>query len=143
MKRLTIDEEGASRGPAGIPIRRALAIPPGIANDHLREAVAAIERVHGDGVLPMIPLSMVGEIVTSGRGRADGLFTFDVDVEGYIRPRSVQVSSDAPNRPWVAIHEIGHFLDASGLPGPGYASGNHDVVELDRRRNAVARSRAV
>ena len=43
----------------GISVGRALQVREGIANDDLRELVAAIDRVHGDGMLPSIPLEFV------------------------------------------------------------------------------------
>jgi hypothetical protein len=38
-------------------------VRPGIANDDFREAIDAIDRVHGDGELPAIPVALVGDAV--------------------------------------------------------------------------------
>jgi hypothetical protein len=43
-------------GPAGVSIGRAFPIRQGIVNDDLREAIQAIERTHGDGELPTVPI---------------------------------------------------------------------------------------
>jgi hypothetical protein len=135
---------GGSRGrPAGIPVSRAIDILPGVANDDLREAVAAISRVHGDGDLPPIPMSMRTRIV-DGEGRpVDGLFSFDVLSDGPPTARSIQIRRAASHRPLVAVHEIGHFLDLHGLPGFGFASADDRVAMLDNWRRAVVRSRAL
>lgn len=92
--------------PAGIPIGRALDIPAGIAYDDLREVVAAIDRVHGDGNLPRIPVRLT-------RGVADfGRFRFDPDTG---QPISISINPVQPHRELALLHEIGHFLDWQSL----------------------------
>lgn len=129
--------------PSGVPLSRSLIIRPGIANDELREAVAAINRVHGDGELPTIPVSL-GSADRSGRsGSADGWFSFEFAPDGSVLPRSILVRSGANDRQFILIHEIGHLIDAAGLPGVGFSSASPDAAELDSWREAVARSEAV
>jgi len=126
--------------PAGVPVSRALDIRPGIANDELRQAIAAVNRVHGDGVLPTIPLSFAEEIVDPRAARADGGFSFDPDNEGRLIPVSIVVRSPATNRRFLVLHETGHVLDAAGLPGAGFASIRWGGMQAWRR--AVVASRA-
>jgi hypothetical protein len=89
-------------GPAGTPLGRALDIPAGIAYDDLRDAIAAIEQVHGDGELPRIPVRLVAGISDLGR------FLYD-PVTG--QPIGIVVRADQRYRPLTVLHEVGHFLD--------------------------------
>jgi hypothetical protein len=67
-------------GPAGISIGRALAIPPGIVHDELREFVAILDRIHGVGDLPRIPLFLGRLPATDTKGLVRrGRFTLDRD----------------------------------------------------------------
>jgi hypothetical protein len=128
------------RLPGGISLGRALIISPGLVNDDLREVVALIDRVHGDGALPAIPLSFVSVIVNSSGRPADGVFAADEDDQGELHPLAIRVRGAAPHRHFVTIHEIGHFLDLMGLPGVGYSSDAHESLTTWRR--AIFRSRA-
>lgn len=141
MKRRTNGEQEQRRRPAGFPVGRALFIRPGIANDDLREAVTAINRVHGDGVLPRVALSYTQELIDSESGSADGRMAVGLDAGGQLIARSIQIRSNAPNRQFVVLHEIGHVLNLNGLPGPYFSSRRHPVLREWRR--AVVSSRAV
>lgn len=127
--------------PVGVPVGRALTILPGIANDELRDAVAAIDRVHGDGDLPAIPMMIVRNLPDErGRGR-DGMFVSRW--VGEDRPpiaSVILVRSGAPHRSFVAIHEVGHLIDLCGLPG-FHVSSRGDAL-LSGWRDAVIGSRA-
>ncbi|MGH2534087.1 MAG: hypothetical protein ACRDJW_17600 [Thermomicrobiales bacterium] len=140
MKRRTNGEQERRGKPAGIPLGRALIIRPGIANDDLREMVAVASRVHGDGELPTIPMLLSGSFTTV-RGRpVDGFFRVVEAVDQSIAPASIHLRSEAHNLQFVALHEIGHILDASGLPGTGYSSEADPALAGWQR--AVVRSRA-
>jgi hypothetical protein len=128
--------------PSGVPIGRALLIRPGLANDELRETVAAIERVHGDGALPPIPVLTVGQLVAESGRLADGRFTFRPASNGHLNPVAISIRSRAAHRPFVLTHEVGHFLDACGLLGRGFTSTGSNR-RLDDWRAAVDASRAV
>lgn len=143
MSRPTDADKARNWGPAGVPLGRALITRPGIANDDLREAVSAIERVHGDGVLPAIPVTTVQILVNLEGRRLDGRFLYDIADDGIIAPIAIQTRSGALQRRLVALHEAGHFLDACGLRRPGFASGDPEVAVLDQWREAVGSSRAV
>lgn len=105
--------------PGGVPLSRALMIRSGIANDELREAVAAINRVHGDGDVPAIPVHLVGNQTLP---RSDGRFWFDVADDGSLIPEVIGIRIGAPSGQVALLHEVGHFLDIAGMPGPGFAS---------------------
>ncbi len=126
--------------PAGVSLGRALTIPSGIVNDELRDVVRLIDRVHGDGELPTIEMSMVPGLVLSSDQPTDGLFLYRLDERSVVRPRSIRLRFEAPHRAFVALHEIGHFLDGCGLPGIGFSSVRHP--SLSEWRQAVRRSRA-
>ena len=129
-----------NRRPAGISLGRALTILPGIANDDLREVVAILDRVHGDGRLPAIPLAFVETRTDPSGNSLDGTFAFEVDDHGRILGRAILVRFAAPHRRFVALHEVGHFLDACGLPGGGESSRYHPL--LTPWREAIFASRA-
>ena len=116
---------GSTSGPPGTPIGSALTLqrldpdPRGL-SDRVARAVAAIDRVHGDGSLPTIPLEWArlgagdeAEIVMPRFGRL-------------LVPQRIIVDP-AVRRPGLAIlHEIGHFLDAQTLGERGeFASASH------------------
>src|SRR5262249_1965312 len=128
---------------AGLPVSRAFEIRPGVANDDLRQAVMAINRVHGDGNLPLIPLPLRSNLVNDRGEMVDGLFRADEDPGGRLAASSIQVRVGAFHRAFVAIHEVGHFLDVHGLPGPAFASGDARVTALTEWRRAIGRSQAV
>jgi hypothetical protein len=88
--------------PAGTPIGRALDIPAGLAYDDLREVVEAIDRVHGDGELPRVPVRLVEGFPVLGR------FRFDPTSGA---PVSIVVRADQAYRQLSLLHEIGHLID--------------------------------
>lgn len=127
----------ANTRPSGVPISRALLIRPGIVNDDFREAVAAVNRVHGDGDLPQIAVSLVGE---RDLGGSDGRFWFDLDPDGFLTPRAISIRAGSVVRQFAFLHEIGHFLDANGMPGAGFSSQRWSG--LREWRHAIVASRA-
>lgn len=75
----------------------------------MRAAIAAIDQVHGDGVLPTIP---VNSSQRSAYGYLDFYAADGTPVKIGIRPTS----------PWPAltmVHETGHFLDLSAIGSKG------------------------
>jgi hypothetical protein len=97
-------ERGRPAGP--FSIGRALDIPVGPVNDDLRRAVDAIDRMHGAGLLPRIPMSFAGKLGAPGR-------FFYNPVTG--EPIRIFIDLDAPRPTLVALHEIGHFLDVAAF----------------------------
>jgi hypothetical protein len=135
---------GISNGrPAGVPISRALEIRPGVINDDLREAILAINQVHGDGSLPSIPVSLVSLLATDSGQQVDGLLRVEEAFDGQLVAQSIRIRAAAPHRSFVLLHEVGHVLDVHGLPGPTFASADERVTMLTEWRRAIGRSRAV
>jgi hypothetical protein len=127
--------------PAGISVGRALRIQTGILNDDLRYAVAAIDKVHGVGDLPSVPMRIVPYLPDHRGRRRDGVFVYRrADPSLPFMASIILIRSDAPHGQLVAIHEIGHYLDLCGLPGPGFSSA--DDPALAEWRQAVMDSRA-
>lgn len=108
-------------GPAGTPVPDALNVrirgDMGVA---AREALSAIERVHGDGPLPKI------DMVRSPSERFFGSFTFYRDGQA----RRIDISRKTPHPELTVTHEVGHFIDHNGLPGTGFESVNQTLPEM-------------
>jgi hypothetical protein len=132
--------ESSASGPAGVPVSRALDLAEGIANDDFRHALRAINSVHGDGQLPPIPVILTGRIDDPRAANSDAIFSYDDGGGGTIVPFAIMVKATAPNRQFVLLHEIGHFLDLSGFPGEGFSSTH--APELREWRRAARRSLA-
>ena len=106
------------------PVGDALDVMPGQFGQSMRTAVSAINLVHQDGQLPVIPVTR----------------DFFRDRHGQFSVRSgtisVQINLVGPHPEFTTVHEIGHFLDHSGLGRPGeWASETPGV--LDQWRDAV------
>jgi len=75
-----------------------------------RDALAAIDSVHDDGVLPDVTL--------------DGSASQVKNALGFFQPGVPRIAVSATG-PWprlTATHEVGHLLDHRGIPGAGYTS---------------------
>jgi hypothetical protein len=126
-----LSDGGSRGGPGGTLIGPSLNLPADRLGQPLREAVALIDRIHGDGPLPTIT---VERVPLMGR-------------EGYYDPRppfGVAVGVHAKRPRLTMLHEIGHFLDHHGLGGGStLASGALGDVRLDPWRHAAMGSQAV
>ena len=115
------------------PVSGALAVERGPHDRPLRDALAAVDAVHADGSLPRIPirrLSLNRKLHGHFRHRLGG------------PPLDIGVHPAARYPALTAVHEIGHFLDYSGLGEPGeFASVAGDL--LGPWRAAVRESAAV
>lgn len=95
-------------GPA--PVGDALVLERGPHDRPLRDALAAVEAVHADGSLPRIPIRWLA---------------LSRPLRGHFRhrlggpPLDIGVHPAAPDAALTAVHEIGHFLDYSGLGEAG------------------------
>jgi hypothetical protein len=108
-----------------------LRIPPQRSFDPVREALAAIDSVHGAGDLPLLPVRM-------GRGRREfGGYEYARDG----RALALVVSRHSEHPHLTVVHEIGHFLDhqAFGIVGR-FASESRRVVAV---MDAITQSSAV
>jgi hypothetical protein len=94
-------------GPSGPAVSNALANQAkGKTAEAIRGAIAAIDRIHGDGVLPKIPVKQ------SASTRNNGVFWS----YGRNRPNKIDISSKGDHPGLTTAHEIGHFLDNSAIP---------------------------
>jgi hypothetical protein len=123
-------DKGKPAGP--FSIGRALEIPAGAVNDDLCLAVEAVDRVHGVGHLPRIPMEFRSQLGMNGR------FEFD---ETTGEPIRILIDRRAPHRTFVAIHEIGHFLDLAAF-GDGLDFGSRLNPMMADWLETVARSGA-
>lgn len=117
--------------PAGRPIGPVVQVPPGPASDTVREALAAVDAVHGDGYLPPLP-------VRPTRGRRE-IGRYEYDRRGRPLRLTVNPGSDRPHL--TVVHELGHVLDHQALGRPGrFASETGNIPDVMR---AIAQSEAV
>jgi hypothetical protein len=127
-----VTEPPSSRSPLGIPISRSTQIPSGRAFDPVRRALEAIDSVHGDGALPLLPV-----IRTRGQVRV-GAYEWN-EYTGEARRLSFSSLGEHPELS--VVHEIGHFLDHQVLGRPGtYASETGGCVDV---MEAIGQSAAV
>lgn len=111
---------------------RALGLPSYVLAADLHEAVRSIDRVHGDGVLPLVPIFLRDGLSTRGTfGKRAGV------------PISILIRSDVRHRGFALVHEVGHLLDVAGLgTGSQFASAGESAL-VEPWKHAVERSAAV
>jgi hypothetical protein len=117
--------------PAGIPISRAILLPPGPLGDELSGALAAIDRVHGDGLLTHLAVDPDPTIK-------------DQSAYEYAQPHGIPyriaIRPSARQPRLMLVHEVGHFLDHQGFGVVSVFSSPTDPL-LATWREAVAASR--
>jgi SPP1 gp7 family putative phage head morphogenesis protein len=113
-------------GPRGTPVSRALKPPcSGEVARAAQRVLGTIDRLHGDGNLPEIPI-----VSSSSKARDAGYFYLTSSGKSV----SIEVGRHAEQKEVAIAHEIGHFLDHKGVAATGhYASGEafrefHKVV---------------
>jgi hypothetical protein len=120
----------SERRPLGIPVSRAILLPPGPLGVELQPALEAIDRVHGAGPLPrlaVMPDPTLGADASYEVIRATG------------EPYQFAVNPDGQQLALSLVHEIGHFLVHAGL---GFTRSLVDPEDLlfEAWRNAIKRS---
>lgn len=113
------------------PVSEALQIEEGSFGKALQGAVAVIDAVHKDGKLP--PILVTRALFTSKHGQ------FSVRNTGEIL---IQISYFTQHAELTTVHEIGHFLDYSGLGQPGELASLTSSA-LAQWRRTVLESQAV
>lgn len=115
-----------------MPISGRLDIPESADWDFVREALAAINSVHGDGALPTIP-------VVRNQSRNPAEYIFDRTDGRALRIEARNVTS-FPH--FIVIHEVGHFLDHQTLGTQGrFASAEgwlSEIMEAIRGSAAIS-----
>lgn len=95
--------------PAGTPVSQALTLLPlPLHLPRLTHALKALDSVHGDGALPTIGVDIHGAIPDGQMG------CFQIDKATGI-PRGIVISPSSPAWGMSLLHELGHFLDWSGM----------------------------
>jgi SPP1 gp7 family putative phage head morphogenesis protein len=120
--------------PTGKPVADGLKLPArGDLTRIGRNTLAAIEKVHGDGDLPQIPLQ-----IERSNKRLGGYWYLGVS-----HPQALKITIKKDQHPeFTLAHEIGHFLDQQGAGrGLGHASLNDAAFE--EFRQAAKRSQAI
>lgn len=132
------NQEGAGRPsrsavtPLGTAVSAALQAPPsGPLRAPLQAALEAIDAVHGDGVLPSIPVEVMRSATLAGG--------YEYQISGLVSTRiRVRPTPDAAG---TIVHEVGHFLDQKGLPGGDVRRfSSEDEKLLDAWRKSVTES---
>jgi hypothetical protein len=121
-------------GPAGTPVGKALHnTTQGQIKREVQGAIDAIDKVHGDGALPRIPIQ------TFRSARTNGEFRFTASG----RAVDIQVTKTGTHPITTTLHEIGHFLEFSGIPrGPQGTREFSDRPEFKEWMESVKSSEA-
>ncbi len=116
-----------------IPVANAFSLPKSGNTKRIAKSVLEkIDRIHGDGVLPTIPIKSSTSKKFQGVYRH---FTHDGT------PHSIAVSKISVNPELTVAHEIGHFLDHQGLYLSG-KFGSELSPAFEKWRNAIDESDA-
>ena len=117
--------------PQGTPISGALNVRMrGAVAKATKRALEAIDRVHGDGPLPRL------DVVQLQSKQYLGLFQYYPGGKA----NDIRILAKGPYPELTVCHEVGHFLDFSGMPGGGFTSENGKLEEM---RDIIARIRAM
>ncbi|MFZ4620957.1 MAG: hypothetical protein ACOYNS_10380, partial [Bacteroidota bacterium] len=108
---------------AGTPVSDALeVITRGDLKRAIDRGIKFIDQVHGDGKLKLIP---VENLVN---GKAYGSFNYYISSREAI---GIKIRKSAPHIEMTTIHEIGHFLDHSGIGTPKIMSSSSEAIMDD------------
>lgn len=132
-----------TKGPAGTPVSEALntaKLPKGgNTGPKVRETLAVIDSVHGDGALPEIPINVNG---------SKAYFGFYKYYPGG-SAKDIAVSRNSTHPMITTAHEVGHFLDHKGgfsnapnLYGDFASRGRGKSPEMDSLLGAIGKSKA-
>jgi hypothetical protein len=117
--------------PAGKPVSEALALTEEA--ETLRTASRAVDAVHGDGDLPVIPVSL-----RPGAEPAGVYYSDSMD-----RPLRIEIGAAGRYPELTHVHEIGHFLDQMALGKPHQWATSVLPDDMEEWRKAVRESGAV
>jgi len=117
----------------GTPVSEALdVIARGDLKRSIDRSIELIDKVHGDGQLKKLPVSRLP------RGDEYGRFRWHAITGDAI---GIEVKENAPHVEMTAIHEIGHYLDHSGIGKPKRMSSQTDPI-MDEWKTVVKNSAA-
>ncbi|MCY4377369.1 MAG: phage minor head protein [Spirochaetaceae bacterium] len=119
--------------PTGAEVPAALDVrPTGDLRKAITRSLDAIELVHGSGNLPRIPVKRM-------RTGSD-LGQFRSFLNGDAESIRVRGGTNALHPEMTTAHEVGHFLDFAGLPGPTYQSRLGRLPEMKQLLVAIMAS---
>ena len=110
----------APLGPNGTPVGAALQLPKRGDVSTLKEAIAIIDSVHGDGDLPNLPVKM--------GSMQDGMGAYYKLVPSSGKPVEIKINSKYEMPTSALIHEVGHFIDFAAIQK--IAANNQQVADL-------------
>lgn len=110
----------APLGPNGRPVSAALQLPKRGDVTTLKDAIAIIDSVHGDGDLPNLPVK-IGSM-------QDGMGAYYKIVPASGKPVEIKINSKYEMPTSALIHEIGHFIDLAAIQK--IAANNQQVADL-------------
>jgi len=113
--RAAVDAQPVDRlTPQGTPVSNALKIPTSGKHAQMyRDVLDAIDSVHGDGVLPEIPVN------TNNKLSAMGLYRFKGGA-----PINITMRGSGKGIEQVMAHEVGHFIDHQAIGTAGKFASN-------------------
>jgi SPP1 gp7 family putative phage head morphogenesis protein len=123
----------AIEGPSGTPVSAALELQATPIRARLERVLVEIDRLHGDGALPKIPVVNL----TTGKKTTHGHFARFKSGKA----AEIAVRATGHHAELTFAHEIGHFLDGYGI-GPGNYASNMLHVRVRDWHAAVMRSDA-
>jgi SPP1 gp7 family putative phage head morphogenesis protein len=118
--------------PAGVPVSRALSPNPDI-KELVDDVAAAIDKVHGDGALPTLPI----------RYAINWLDRMPAGVYGAYRrtqrdvPHDILMNKRYGGKRMTLAHELGHFIDHAGLGQVGVQRFGSETELMNAWRRAV------
>jgi hypothetical protein len=123
--------DSARASPRGRPIGDCLLVPAGRQFDSVRQAIAIVDSVHGDGSMPQLVVRANASAIEAASYEWDGRTG---------RPASLSISRRAPRPHLAVVHEVGHFLDQQALGDRrGFGSESGRVPDLmDRIDSTLA-----
>lgn len=95
-----------------IPVSEAFQKIDAKISSSVKNALSAINNIHSDGRLPVIPVNATGRMKANGTFMTSGPF-------GHMAPHSINIKPSGNHKELSFIHELGHFIDFSAVGRQG------------------------
>lgn len=99
----------------------------------VHSALAQIDKVHDDGRLPLLP------VVRSQSNEYNGAF---IHYRGG-KPKQIAISRNGDHKEFTAVHELGHFIDHSGIGRAGTFASENQPELMQGWVESVVNTRAI
>jgi hypothetical protein len=130
----------AALEPTIYPISGLFKVEQGPPGEPLHRALAAIDKVHGDGKRRTVPLvRTIAPLAPLESYSFEGYYRFD-EANGQVI--EISVCKTCPRPEFTAVHEIGHYLDHHIIGRPSVFASVKDPI-LDEWRATVAMTQEV